>query len=148
MEVQSAWKQAWSAWFDIKGEIPVDKKTLAQKLYAWLRSLDYFSRRRPRSIVDRIMGLILIWGFIVYLLAIAGIWIGSSKVIEDNFSYQATEWVEKLDELGTPLYASSDQEVFRSIRDHMSRFPEVSYFRYYEALDNTVIAEYFSPVPQ
>ena len=110
--------------------------------YAWLRSRPIFSRRKTRSIVDRILGLILLWGFIIYVLAIAGIWLGSTKVIEDNFSYQAVEWVDKLDELGTPLYSTRNPELFNSIRDHVERFPELFYLRYYEAENNTVMAEY------
>lgn len=74
----------------------------------------------------------------------AGLWWSSSKVIEDNFSQQATDWVSKLDELGTPLYAADDEYLFQSIEDQVRRFPEISYLRYYEAEKNSVIAQYIS----
>ena len=119
-------------------------KPWVTRLYSWLRKQPLFSRRRSRSIVDRVLGLILVWGLIVFVLAVVGIWFGSTHVIEDNFSYQAKEWVDKLDEIGTPLYTSKNSEEFRSIREHLSRFPEISYVRYYEAENNTVIAEYKS----
>lgn len=117
---------------------------LRKNIYVSVRRLSLFSRRRSTSIVDRILGLLLIWGFLVYLLSIAGIWWGSTKVIEDNFNNQAAEWIRKLDELGTPLYASDDKSLFGSIENHVSRFPVISYLRYYESDNNTVIAEYYS----
>jgi len=117
---------------------------LLHNVYARIRRQPLLSRRKSRSIVDRVLGLILTWGFIIYVLAIAGVWLGSTRVIEDNFSYQAVEWVDKLDELGTPLYATHNTELFDSIRDHVSRFPELSYLRYYDAENDQVLAEYFS----
>jgi len=94
-------------------------RILLHNVYARIRRQPLMSRRKSRSIVDRVLGLILTWGFIIYVLAIAGVWLGSTRVIEDNFSYQAVEWVGKLDELGTPLYATHNTELFESIRDHV-----------------------------
>jgi diguanylate cyclase (GGDEF)-like protein len=109
-----------------------------------LRRVPLFSRRKKTSIVNRIIWLLLIWSVVVYILGVAGLWWSTSKVIEDNFSQQATDWVAKLDELGTPLYAANDQFLFQSIEEQVSRFPEVSYLRYYEADKNTIIAQYAS----
>jgi len=113
-------------------------------IYKKIRAVPIFSRRRSKSIVDKIVSLLLVWGLLIYLLAIAGIWWGSSKVIEDNFRNQAVDWIKKLDELGTPLYAGENQALFRSIEDHVSRFPELSYLRYYDNEKKEVIAEYRS----
>ncbi|MDH5485527.1 MAG: EAL domain-containing protein [Gammaproteobacteria bacterium] len=118
--------------------------TLMYRLYIWFRARSVFSRRRPRSIVNRILWLFSVWGLFVYVLAIASIWWGSSKVIDDNFSRQAVDWVKKLDELGVPIYAADDPVLFKSISDHVSQFPELSYLRYYKAENNSVIAEYTS----
>ncbi|MCW9048397.1 MAG: hypothetical protein OQK46_10000, partial [Gammaproteobacteria bacterium] len=101
-----------------------------------------FSRRKNTSLVNRIIWLLLVWSVVVYILGVAGLWWGTNKVIEDNFSQQATDWVAKLDELGTPLYAANDEFLFQSIEEQVSRFPEVSYLRYYEAERNSVIAQY------
>ncbi len=109
-----------------------------------LRRTSLFSRRKSRSLVSRILWIILIWSIIVYLLSVAGMWWSSSKVIEDNFSQQARDWVSKLDEMGTPLYAGGDAELFHAIEEHVRRFPEISYLRYYESGSNSVIAEYQS----
>ncbi|MDH5764858.1 MAG: EAL domain-containing protein [Gammaproteobacteria bacterium] len=117
---------------------------LRKRVSVRLRQLAIFSRRRSRSIVDRVLGILLVWSVLVYFVAIAGVWWGSTSVIEDNFSNQATEWLRKLDELGTPLYISKDKTLFRSIEDHVSQFPEIAYLRYYESDNNTVLAEYYS----
>lgn len=133
-------------WQDVKTNPGSDdqQKTLLQKLYVGLRQWSIFSRRKKGSIVDRVLWLLMMWGLIIYVIAVAGIWWGSTNIIEDNFSNQAVEWVRKLDELGTPLYASEDERIFKSIEDHVIRFPELSYLRYYEAEKNEIIAEYKS----
>lgn len=117
---------------------------IRKRLYIRLRQFSVFSRRRSHSIVDRILGLLLVWGMLVYLLAMAGIWWGATSVIEENFSHQASDWIRKLDEMGVPLYVSDDRKLFKSIENHLAGFPEVSYLRYYESENNSVIAEYFS----
>ncbi len=109
-----------------------------------LRQVSLFSRRKSRSLVSRMIWLLMIWSVVVYMLGVAGLWWSSSKVIEDNFSQQATDWVKKLDEMGTPLYAANDDELFHTIEEHVRRFPEISYLRYYESSKNSIIAEYRS----
>ncbi|MCW9013245.1 MAG: EAL domain-containing protein [Gammaproteobacteria bacterium] len=136
-------KSAWNTLKTETGVDPVDQAPV-HKFYTRIRRFSLFSRRRSRSLVNRILGILMIWGVLVYALAIAGIWWGSNQVIEDNFSHQARDWVSKLDELGTPLYATEDARLFQSIEDHVSRFPELSYLRYYEAETNKVVAEYRS----
>ncbi|MCW8935249.1 MAG: EAL domain-containing protein [Gammaproteobacteria bacterium] len=107
-----------------------------------LRRSPLFSRRKNTSLVNRIIWLLLVWSVVVYILGVAGLWWSTNKVIKDNFSQQATDWVSKLDELGTPLYAANDEFLFQSIEEQVSRFPEVSYLRYYEAEKNSIIAQY------
>lgn len=84
----------------------------------------------------------MIWSIIVYMLGVAGLWWSSNKVIEDNILQQATGWIHKLDEMGTPLYAANDENLFHSIEEHLRRFPEIAYLRYYESTNNTILAEY------
>ena len=110
----------------------------------FLRNSPLFSRRKSRSLVNRIVWLLLVWSVVVYILGVAGLWWSSNKVIEDNFSQQASDWVDKLDEMGTPLYAANDEFLFHSIEEHVSNFPEISYLRYYDANTNQVIASYVS----
>ena len=100
--------------------------------------------KKKGSIVDRILWILVIWGFLIYAMAVAGIWWGSSFVIEKSFETQATQWVNKLDEMGTPLYVADESLIFQDIKEHLTRFPEVAYVRYYKAENNRIIAEYRS----
>lgn len=130
-------------WLEVKQKLAQHiQQTQLYQIKSKIRQISLFSRRKSRSLVNRILSLLMVWGVMTYLLAVAAIWWGSTKVIEDNFSYQASEWLKKMDELGTPLYATDDKSLFRSIEDHVSRFPEMSYLRYYDAEKNTIIAEY------
>lgn len=118
--------------------------TLWGKMLDGLRRTALFSRRKSRSLVGRMIWLLMLWSIMVYMLGVAGLWWSSSRVIEDNFSQQAVDWIRKLDEMGTPLYATSDEGQFHTIEEHVQRFPEISYLRYYESGKNAVIAEYKS----
>ncbi|MFQ6023793.1 MAG: EAL domain-containing protein, partial [Acidiferrobacterales bacterium] len=106
-----------------------------------LRVARAFSQRQ-RSLVGHIQLLQLALGVIVYLLAVAGVWWTANRLSQDYFHEQATRWLTKLDELGTPLYVSHDPTEFTNIRKHLSEFPGVAFVRYYSAQGNHVIAEY------
>jgi len=143
--IEQGWSNAQALRSDLKSGVRNDVEHEPTPAVASLiRRTSLFSRRKNTSLVNRIIWLLLIWSVVVYILGIAGLWWSSNKVIEDNFSQQATDWVAKLDELGTPLYAANDEFLFQSIEEQVSRFPEVSYLRYYEARKNSIIAEYSS----
>lgn len=144
--LDQGWKNAQVLRSNLKSGVRDDVKIHHPKadVKNLLRRNPLFSRRKSTSLVNRIVWLLLVWSIIVYILGVAGLWWSSSKVIEDNFSQQATDWVSKLDELGTPLYAADDEYLFQSIEDQVRRFPEISYLRYYEAEKNSVIAQYIS----
>ncbi|VAW69985.1 diguanylate cyclase/phosphodiesterase (GGDEF & EAL domains) with PAS/PAC sensor(s) [hydrothermal vent metagenome] len=138
------WQNAQALRNSLKSGVRDDDQSHHRGFTGWLRNTLLFSRRKRTSLVNRVVWMLLVWSVIVYLLGVAGLWWSSSKVIEDNFSQQATDWVAKLDELGTPLYAANDEYLFQSIEEHVRRFPEISYLRYYEADKNTIIAQYSS----
>lgn len=144
--LEQGWQNAQTLRKSLKSGFRDDvaEQTPPSLVKSLLRRLPLFSRRKSTSLVNRIIWLLLLWSVVVYVLGVAGLWWSSSKVIEDNFSQQATDWVAKLDELGTPLYAANDEFLFQSIEEQVSRFPEVSYLRYYEAEKNSIIAEYSS----
>ena len=143
MALEEGWKSAQFLRSSLKSGVREDVHhiPIVKNLF---HRIPLFSRRKNTSLVNRIIWLLLIWSVVVYVLGVAGLWWSSSKVIEDNFSQQATDWVAKLDELGTPLYAANDEFLFQSIEEQLRRFPEVSYLRYYEADKNSVIAQYTS----
>jgi len=141
--LEQGWKNARSLRSVLKSGLRDDtEQTHTPEVKSLIRRSPLFSRRKNTSLVNRIIWLLLVWSVVVYILGVAGLWWSSNKVIEDNFSQQATDWVTKLDELGTPLYAANDEFLFQSIEEQVSRFPEVSYLRYYEAEKNSIIAQY------
>ncbi len=144
--VDKGWDDARALRSNLKSGVRegTPKPAKNEDLLSRLRRTSLFSRRKSRSLVSRIIWLLLLWSLIVYMLGVAGIWWSSSKVIEDNFSQQAKDWLSKLDEMGTPLYAANDDELFHAIEEHVRRFPEISYLRYYESNKNSIIAEYKS----
>lgn len=144
--LEQGWKNVQILRSDLKSGVRDDikKNQLKPGLIDRIRRTALFSRRKSSSLVNRIIWLLLVWSVIVYLLGVAGLWWSSNKVIEDNFSQQAKDWVAKLDELGTPLYATNEGFLFQSIEDHVRRFPEIAYLRYYDSSNNTIIASYQS----
>ncbi len=142
--LEQGWNSAQTLRSTLKSGVRDDDKehVTTPPVKSLLRRTALFSRRKNTSLVNRIIWLLLIWSVVVYILGVAGLWWSSNKVIADNFSQQATDWVAKLDELGTPLYAANDEFLFQSIEEQVSRFPEVSYLRYYEADKNSIIASY------
>ncbi|MFQ5993536.1 MAG: putative bifunctional diguanylate cyclase/phosphodiesterase [Acidiferrobacterales bacterium] len=95
-----------------------------------------------RSLVGHIQILQLLLGITVYLLAVAGVWWTANRLSEDYFHQQATQWLIKLDELGTPLYVSGGDTEFSSIRKQISELPELAFVRYYNATGDRILAEY------
>jgi len=143
--LESGWNNAQALRSGLKSGVRDDEDLHSTPVVkSFFRRSPLFSRRKNTSLVNRIIWLLLIWSVVVYILGVAGLWWSSNKVIEDNFSQQATDWVTKLDELGTPLYAANDEFLFQSIEEHLSRFPEIAYLRYYEANKNSIIAQYTS----
>ena len=143
--LDDVWSDAQALRSDLKSGVRDDEKNIRKPpVKSLFRRIPLFSRRKTTSLVNRIIWLLLVWSVVIYVLGVAGLWWSSNKVIEDNFSQQASDWVTKLDELGTPLYAANDEFLFQSIEDQIIGFPEISYLRYYEADENSIIAQYTS----
>jgi diguanylate cyclase (GGDEF)-like protein len=117
-------------------------ETLASKARALAARLRSLFSGRGRSLVGQIQLLQLGLGIVVYLLAVTGVWWTANRLSEDYFYKQASEWLTKLDELGTPLYISNNQAEFARVEEYVSEFPEVALVRFYSAYDGQVIAEY------
>ncbi|MDH5784181.1 MAG: EAL domain-containing protein [Chromatiales bacterium] len=77
------------------------------------------------------------------MLIISVLWWGSSRVIEGSFERQAEGWINKLDELATPLYTSEDKSYFHETVDYLRNFPEVASVQYYTAQGDEMVAEYY-----
>lgn len=126
--------------------LPVFLYSLWLSMLKKLRSFTLFSRRnsKPRagSLVRRFQVLLLAWGIIVYLLAVTGFWFISSQAIQRTFEQQAGQWIAKLDELSTPLYASQDIKEFSSVERYIANFPEIAYIRFYQANGQDLLTQY------
>lgn len=84
----------------------------------------------------------LLWTVLVYLMAVGALWWISTSLMHDNLRSQAIARVEKLTELGTPLYISQNIEQFENIKGQISNFPEIGYVSYYTADGTNRLAEY------
>jgi len=99
---------------------------------AWKIICKWITKRwGQRSLIGEI--LILQFGFalLVGTLAIWGLWWSSTWVIDDNLESWGKQWIEELDDLGMPLYASQDEERFLRIEKYVNAFPAISFVRYY-----------------
>ncbi len=98
--------------------------------------------RDGQSLVRHIQLVQLALGLLVYLLAVGGVWWISDRVSQDYFEKQASAWLDKLEELGTPLYISSGASASLGIERHIGEFPEIMFVRYYGARGHNILAEY------
>ncbi|MGD8311788.1 MAG: EAL domain-containing protein [Gammaproteobacteria bacterium] len=88
--------------------------------------------------VGDILALQLVFAGFLGLLAIGGLWGISQTVIQDNLQKWAQAWITELEELGSPLYKSEDEERFLRIENYIANFPEIALVRYY-APDGSVL---------
>lgn len=100
--------------------------------------------RSRRSLVSRLLGLLLLGAVVVYLIVNAGLWWTSTRLIETSLERQAERWVAELDEIGTPLYASRARRHLAAIDNRLKHFPEVAYVRYYDTGGKKELGRYGS----
>lgn len=97
---------------------------------------------RQRSLVSRLLGLLMLGAAVVYLIVNVGLWWTSTRLIEDNLEKQAGRWLAELDELGTPLYVARARKHLATIDDRIKNFPEIAFIRYYDAKGEKVLGEF------
>ncbi|MBI3569799.1 MAG: EAL domain-containing protein [Gammaproteobacteria bacterium] len=111
-----------------------------------LASLSVWRRIIPglgeRSLVGRLLGLLLLGAIMTFVIVNVGLWWTASHLIDDNLEKQAVRWLVELDELGAPLYASSGKKHFTTIEKRIRNFPEIAFIRYYDATGKNVLGEY------
>jgi len=101
------------------------------------KSLDFiarFSRHSPRSLASRILLLQFFWTLFIYILVIAALWFATNLVVENSVHHQGEGWIAKLDDLGTPIYATNNPAQLKKVIDYLRDFPEVAQAKY---LDDT-----------
>lgn len=109
---------------------------------AFVAVLSSLRSRDGQSLVSHIQLVQLALGLLVYFLAVGGVWWISDRVSQDYFEKQAAAWLDKLDQLGTPLYISSGASPSPGIEKQIGEFPEIIFVRYYGADGSNVLAEY------
>lgn len=105
-------------------------------LYKWVRRLV------ERTLVSRLLFLLMTGSVVVYLIVNIGLWWTASDLIDDNLEKQAVRWLTELDELGTPLYASYGGKHVSNIDKRIKNFPEIAFIRYYDASGKKVMGEF------
>jgi diguanylate cyclase (GGDEF)-like protein len=119
------------------------QQSLAVVNQAW-RKTRMFNRRQNGSLVRRIQLLLLVWGLFVYIIAVSGFWFVSTSVIETTLKHQTSQWVEKIDNLSTPLYISGKDNEFSVVEEYVSSINEIVYVNFYESVSLSLLASYKS----
>ncbi|HAD04115.1 MAG: hypothetical protein A2005_09885 [Desulfuromonadales bacterium GWC2_61_20] len=109
---------------------------------SWLHRLPWFSRRHQTSILVRLMSLAFIWAVTIFALASAGLWWTTEQVIKDSTRRQAIQWLNKFDDLATPLFVSSNPDLFEDIRKQAVIFPEIAFLRLVAPDGHTELGRY------
>jgi diguanylate cyclase (GGDEF)-like protein len=112
------------------------------RLRAWLDRLSGSVRRERRSLVARLLGLLVAGAVLIYAVVNVGLWWSSTRLLQDSLERQAVQWLAELDALGTPLYFSRGGRPQADIEQRLRNFPEISFVRYYDAAGSHVLAEY------
>jgi diguanylate cyclase (GGDEF)-like protein len=100
---------------------------------------------RNRSLVSDILLLQLAFAFLISVLAIGGFWWTSTWVVEKNLGEWGERWIAELDNLGTPLYLSDEQDRFLRIENYVRNFSEISSLRYYAADGELIFSDFPNP---
>lgn len=126
--------------------MPLEWKKIGESRIRRLAEAAIWRRLIPgmgdRSLVGRLLALLMLGAVTVYLIVNVGLWWTSSSLIDDNLEKQAVRWLAELDELGTPLYASQRGKHLASIDKRIKNFPEVAFIRYYDASGAKVLGEF------
>lgn len=109
------------------------KATLA-KFRGWIRSR-FLNRNNPtgtkRVLVNEILSIQVLTAALFGGLAIASLYWGGQWVLQDNYGRWALQWTQELNELGSPLYLSDDEEALIRLESFVERYPEIDRVSYY-----------------
>ena len=110
-----------------------------------LLNVSFWSRMRTTpgegSLVRRLLALLMLGAVVVYFIVNVGLWWTSSRLIENNLEKQAVRWLDELEDLGTPLYASRGGKQMANIEKRVKHFSEIAFIRYYDASGKNVLGE-------
>ncbi len=119
-------------------------KRLFQRARAvYLRTISRLRRRGSdgsgkRVLVHDILSIQIFSAALIGGLAIATLYWGGQWVLQDNYGRWALQWTEQLNELGSPLYLSDDNEALIRLESFVRRYPEIETVTYFST-DGTVL---------
>ncbi len=99
-----------------------------------------FSRRSKRVLIHEILTIQILSAAIIGALAVASLYWGGQWVLQDNYSRWALQWTEELNELGAPLYLSSDSDALLRLESYISKYPEISRVSYFAGDGSTLFS--------
>lgn len=88
--------------------------------------------RRNRSLVTRLIILLVSGALIIYLIGVLGLWWTSSRLIEDSLEKQALQWIAEMEDFGSTLYGVGGGNP-PYIENRIKNFPEIAFVRFYDA---------------
>ena len=94
-----------------------------------------------RSLIGEILALQLAFAAVIGILALTSFWWASSWIIRDYTRNSSEQWLANLDELGMPLYVSTDPERYVRIQNYVGSVREISFVRYYDAAGEPIFTE-------
>ena len=93
---------------------------------------------RRRSLLGETLALHLAVAAVVGALAFGGLWWASNLLIRDQMRTWGEQWLDNLDDLAVPLYASGDAEWPVA---YVDQFAEISFVRYYSRAGQPIRTE-------
>ncbi|MEJ2128947.1 MAG: EAL domain-containing protein [Woeseiaceae bacterium] len=112
--------------------LAVARSWIEEKL-EWLRSRlgRKSTEGAKRVLVHEILSIQVLSAALFGGLAIASLYWGGQWVLQDNYGRWALQWTEELNELGSPLYLSDDEEARIRLESFVERYPEIHRVAYF-----------------
>lgn len=84
-----------------------------------------------RMLVNEILSIQVISAALIGILAVASLYWGGQWVLQDSYSRWALQWTEELNELGSPLFLTDDDEALLRLESFVQRYPEIDRVAYF-----------------
>ncbi len=107
-----------------------------QRLVRWVRRERATSGKR--LLVNEILSIQVLSAALIGILAVASLYWGGQWVLKENYGRWALQWTEELNELGSPLFLTDDDEALLRLESFVKRYPEIDRVVYF-ASDGSAI---------
>jgi diguanylate cyclase (GGDEF)-like protein len=107
-------------------------RSLTHACLTWARS--WVARQRgSRTLVSEILSLQMLLTALAGVLAIAGLFWTSERLLLSNVNRWALQWVDDVQELGAPLYVGDSENALLNVERFVDRYPELTRVAYFDA---------------